>query len=267
MIRDDVALAHRLADIADEISLRWFRNRPAVHVKADGTPVSQADREVDEALVTLLRLERPLDEVVSEDSGQVLPSGSHSSPAGRRWILDPLDGTEPFLTGQRSWGTHIALEVEGEVQVAILTRPSEQRHWWAVRGAGAWCSPTSVPTSTDRRLSVTSHADLATARIGGFIARESPLAQIVRDHARWTEEPLGPIVGLLEGRVDAVLASAGATWDHAPQVLLTIEAGGQYIDRHGGRRLDAGGGLYTNGVLSSAITATHGLRPSDWSDD
>jgi histidinol-phosphatase len=264
VFRNDVALAHALADLVDTISLRWFDERPAVQIKADGTPVSQADREVDEALVTLLRLERPLDEVLSEESGQVSPAGARSSSPTRRWILDPLDGNEAFLTGQRSWGTHVALEVAGELQVAVLTRPSEQLRWWAVRGAGAWCSPTSAPASTDRRLAVTSVANLTSARIGGFVESASPLAQVARNHAEWIEDPLGPIVGLLEGRVDAVLGPAGAVWDHAPQVLLTVEAGGQYMDRRGGRRLDASGGLYTNRALSSAITATPGLRHSDW---
>lgn len=266
MTDEDLALAHALADLADSISSRWFRRRPDVQTKADGTAVSQADLEVDEAVVTLLRHERPADEVLSEESGSTPATGTRPAPSGRRWILDPVDGTEPFLAGQRSWGTHVALEVDGELRLAVLTRPTEQHRWWAVRGVGAWSSPSSAPTSTTRRLAVTSTADLASARIGGFVPDDSPLVRAVRRHARWAEDPLGPVVGLVEGRLDAVLGPGGAVWDHAPQVLLTLEAGGRYSDRAGGHRLDAGGGLYSNGRLHPALTATPDLRPGDWPD-
>lgn len=202
--------------------------------------------------------------MLSEESGLTATGRTASLGRGRRWILDPIDGTDPFLAGQRSWGTHIALEVEGELQVAVLTRPTERQRWWAVRGLGAWSSPDSTPTDTDHRLVVSRTTDLAAARIGGFVDAQAALADAVRRHAHWVEDPLGPIVGLLSGRVDAVLGPAGAIWDHAPQVLLTIEAGGRYTDCAGGSRLDAGGGLYTNGRLNRQIEATPELRPTDW---
>lgn len=263
---DDLALAHALAEVADQISWSWFRRSPGVTTKIDGTAVTQADIEVDEALLTMLRRERPGDAVLSEESGST-PAGSHlPPPPARRWILDPIDGTDPFLAGRRSWGTHIALEVEGALQLAIITRPTERRRWWALRGRGAWSSSASSPTSAGRRLSVSGTTDLAAARIGGFVPTNSPLANFANQHAHWAEDPLGPVIGLVEGRLDAVLGPAGAVWDHAPQVLITLEAGGCFTDRTGGRRLDAGGGLYANARLDQAIAATPDLRPADWPD-
>jgi fructose-1,6-bisphosphatase/inositol monophosphatase family enzyme len=58
---------------------------------------------------------------------------------------------------------------------------------------------------------------------------------------------------LLEGRLDAIVASAGGIWDHAPAVLLTEEAGGQFCDHGGGSSLDAGGGIYSNGRLHEQL--------------
>lgn len=132
------------------------------------------------------------------------------------------------------------------------------------RPRGAWSSPDSAPTETDHQLVVSATADLAVARIGGFVDAHSALAGAARRHAHWVEDPLGPIVGLLKGRIDAVLGPARGVWDHAPQVLLTTEAGGRYTNCTGGSRLDAGGGLYTNGRLEGPIEATPGLRPVDW---
>lgn len=257
---DDVALAHRLAGVADAISRGWFEREPAVRIKADGTAVSEVDLAVDRALVDLLERERPGDDVLSEESGTTLGKAHRE----RRWILDPVDGTDPFLSGGTAWGTHVALEVDGILQIAVLTRPTEQRRWWAVRDRGAWSSPDAAPTDTRRRLAVSTTADLARARIGGFVDVRSTLAAAVRGSAHWVEDPLGPIVALIEGRVDAVLGPAGAVWDHAPQVLLITEAGGRYTDRTGGTRLDMGGGLYTNGRLDGPIGALPSLRPADW---
>jgi len=256
----DVTFAHRLAGVADAISRGWFEREPAVRIKADGTAVSEADLDVDQALVDLLEQERPGDDVLSEESGTTTGSVGRE----RRWILDPIDGTDPFLSGGKAWGTHVALEVDGVLQIAVLTRPTERRRWWAVRDRGAWSSSDAAPTDTRRRLVVSSTADLAGARIGGFVNARSALADTVRRNSHWVEDPLGPIVALIEGRIDAVLGPAGAVWDHAPQVLLTTEAGGRYTDRTGGSRLDVGGGLYTNGRLDAPIGALPSLRPVDW---
>jgi histidinol-phosphatase len=107
----DLELAHRLADEAARIALGYF-GRAVEHVeKNDGTPVSAADLAVETALVETITRERPHDAVLSEERGGATRSD------GRRWIIDPIDGTEPFLT-------HIALEQEGEVVLAVLTRPA-----------------------------------------------------------------------------------------------------------------------------------------------
>ncbi len=211
--------------------------------------VSAADLAVEEALVDILRAQRPGDGVLSEESGTVA-SGRH-----RQWILDPIDGTEPFLAGQRSWGTHIALAVDGEVEIAVITRPTERRRWWAVRGLGAWSSPTGRAQQTATRLAVSRTDVLADARIGGFVAPGSEMASAIARHGHWVADPLGDIIALVEGRVDAVVAPAGEIWDHAPQVLLTTEAGGRYIDKLGGTRIDAHGGIYTNDLLTEQVQA------------
>ena len=261
---DDVGLAHQLAEVADAISGGWFRRGPATSEKSDGTTVSEADLAVDHALVDFLRRTRPGDDVLSEESGHQPSARSDGQSCGRRWILDPIDGTDPFLTGQRAWGTHVALQVNGEVQLAVLTRPTERRRWWAVRNHGAWCSPDTAPLDTGRRLIVSATSELANARVGGFVEPDSILAHEARRHAHWAEDPLGPVIGLLEARLDVALGPAGAIWDHAPQVLLTIEAGGSYTDRVGSGSPGVGGGLYTNGRLDQAISVTPGLRQADW---
>ena len=176
----------------------------------------------------------------------------------RRWILDPIDGTEPFLAGERSWGTHVALEVDGEIVVAVITRPSERRRWWAVLEEGAWSGPDSEVMSRRTPVRVSSVSELGQARVGGFHPATSTVVRAVAGSTRWVEDPLGPVIALVDGRIDVVLASGGQVWDHAPRVLLVAEAGGRSTDLEGGRRPDRGGGTYTNGHLDHEV---HDLLP------
>lgn len=239
---DDVELAHRLADLADEISDGFARGHVRHGWKHDGSPVTEADYAVEAALLEVLAAERPDDAVLSEEHGT--RGRSH-----RRWILDPIDGTYAFLEGYRSWGTHIALEDEGEITVAIITRPTEGYRWHAAKGGGAFRSDRpEVP------LRVSTTEQLRGARLAGFLP---PYARAVDaiEHAggRWVNEALSPVGALIEGRIDAVFGPSGQTWDHAPEVLLVEEAGGTYRDPRGGRRIDLGGAMTTNGRIEAEL--------------
>src|SRR5690554_1460681 len=104
----DIELAHRLADEAARIALGYVGREVAHVAKSDGTPVSAVDVAVEAALVATLTRERPADAVLSEERGGAARGD------GRRWIIDPIDGTEPFLADEPWWGTHVALEHGGE---------------------------------------------------------------------------------------------------------------------------------------------------------
>lgn len=93
----DLELAHRLVDEAARIALGYFGRAVEHREKSDGTPVSAADLAVENALVETITRERPGDAVLSEERGGAARGD------GRRWIIDPIDGTEPFLAHERWW--------------------------------------------------------------------------------------------------------------------------------------------------------------------
>ncbi|MPY96188.1 MAG: inositol monophosphatase, partial [Acidimicrobiia bacterium] len=133
----DLELAHQLADTADAIAARFFDSGTFdVITKADGSPVTAADLEVEETLRALIAEHRPADGVLGEEVGP--SSGLSSGPSERRWVLDGVDGTHNFVAGRAEWGTLIALEVRGEPTIGIVTSPAMARRWWAERGGGAW---------------------------------------------------------------------------------------------------------------------------------
>src|SRR4029079_11777526 len=129
---DDLRLAHVLADDADSITTSRF---PALdlHVmsKPDLTPVTDADQAVEEAIRRTLSRVRSRDAITGEEQG----SSGHSQ---RRWGIDPIDGTKSFVRGVPVWATLIALVVDDEVVLSVVSAPMLQRRWWASAGNGAW---------------------------------------------------------------------------------------------------------------------------------
>ena len=132
----DLAFALSLADTADEITLARFRAADLrVDTKPDLTPVSDADRAVEEALRTRIAAERSGEIVVGEEQGA-------DGGDGARWILDPIDATKNYVRGIPLFATLISFDD----RVAVVSAPALGRRWWAERAGGAW--------SEGRRLAV-----------------------------------------------------------------------------------------------------------------
>ncbi len=128
---EELTLAFALADSADSVSMSHFASEELTTVhKADGTPVAQVDLDTEQAVLDVLRRERPADSVVGEEVGP-----QPGDPA-RRWILDGIDGTHNFAFGRPGWATAIALEADGEIVVGLLSAPALGRRWWATKGEG-----------------------------------------------------------------------------------------------------------------------------------
>src|SRR6201995_4027484 len=130
---DDLDLALELAGVADAITMARFRAEDlVVETKPDLTPVSEADRAVEQALREHLASRRPGDTVFGEEDG-----ATDSATAGRRWIVDTIDGTKGYVRRMQVWATLLALEEDGEMVVGVVSAPAMGRRWWAARGAGA----------------------------------------------------------------------------------------------------------------------------------
>lgn len=254
----DLDLALRMADEADRISMGYFADGCLeIEAKADGSPVTDADRQVETRLRDLVAAERPGDALLGEEIGEV-------GAGGRRWIVDGIDGTSLFIAGSRGWGTEIALEVDGRVVVGVSSCPSMGRRWWARRGCGAWTTSSSDGATSDpRRTSVTGRAHLA----GGKYTSIPPLAVLVGAR-RDLVTPLGACCeyrppeqhGALlvaEGLVDVCVQTGGGPWDFAALAVIVEEAGGRFSDHAGDWRIDRGGPVvFSNYRLHAEALAT-----------
>src|SRR5271155_2776067 len=131
-------LLESIAQEADDIAMRYFRSTDVrVDRKGDGSPVTQADRAVEEmarAKVTASGL--PLDVLGEEMGGADAKAASNSGRA--RLIIDPIDGTEEFSRGIPTFGTLLGIELAGEIVAGMCSAPVLGTRWWAYRGAGAF---------------------------------------------------------------------------------------------------------------------------------
>ena len=249
---DDLALALRLADVADAITLDRFRAADLrVTRKPDRTPVTDADTATEDALRAVLDNERPGDAVLGEERGGDLPD------SGRGWVLDPIDGTKNYSRGVPAWATLIGLTVHGRAVVGIASAPALGRRWWGAHGLGAWTSENGGPP---RRITVSGVADLADAYLSttdfrtfsenGDLPRWLALAD-----ACWETRAFGDFWQyclVAEGVIDVAVDRAASVWDLAALVPILDEAGGRLTDLDGVATHDGGNALASNGHLHHA---------------
>jgi myo-inositol-1(or 4)-monophosphatase len=186
-------------------------------------PVSEADRAAERLIASSLLAAFPDDGLLGEE-GQAPRRGS----SGRRWVVDPLDGTVNFLYGQPSWCVSIACEDEGGVLVGVVHQPTSGETFAARRGQGAWLG--------DRPLAVTDPGGLSATLVAtGFAydpgvraaqgAQVAGLLPLVRDVRRGGSAALD-LAWCAAGRVDGYLEFGLHPWDWAAGSLLVREAGG-----------------------------------------
>ena len=258
----DLALAHRLADAADIITLDRFRALDLdVRSKPDLTPVSDADLAVERTVRAVLLAERPGDAVLGEEGGL-----SGSGP--RQWVVDPVDGTKNFVRGVPVWATLVALRVDGEVEVGVVSAPALGRRWWAARGHGAWAGPSA---DTGTRLRVSRVGDLADASLSyssltGWDAAGRRPGLLRLTDAAWRSRAYGDFwshVLVAEGAVDASFEPEVSLWDLAALQPLVEEAGGRFTDLSGARGPDGGSVVCSNGLLHDAVLAGLSTEPAE----
>jgi histidinol-phosphatase len=251
---DDLDFALRLADAADEITAAAFTGSALVHeLKADGSPVSDADIAVERRISEIIADERPADGVLGEEVGE-------SGPRGRRWILDGIDGTVLFVAGVHGWATEIALEVDGEPVIGVTTSGAEGRRWWAARGQGTWRARRGTPAAQVR---VTDRTDLAGSHytvippLDVLGARRRELVERLGADAHYVRPLEHGALLVAEGRVDACVQLGGGAWDFAALSVIVEEAGGRFSDRRGRRDIYGGGPVvFSNGRVHDAVLAS-----------
>ncbi|MDX1690706.1 MAG: histidinol-phosphatase [Acidimicrobiia bacterium] len=246
-LRRELRLALELADAADAVSLPRFRaDDLRVETKPDMTPVSEADRDAERAIRDVLERERPAHGVKGEEFGE-------TDGDGRRWILDPIDGTMNYVRGIPVWGSLIALEDDDEIVVGVVSAPAIGHRWWAAKGLGAWrnADPISCSAVSDLGDAMLSYNAWTTAEGCGIGPQMLEL-----ERRCWRTRGFGDFwshMMVAEGAVDVAVEPIAAVWDLAPIKIIVEEAGGRFTGLDGVAAVDCGNALSTNGRLHDEV--------------
>ena len=261
--RDDLDFALRLANIADQISLHRFRALDLrVETKPDLTPVSDADRAVETALRTAIAVDRPTDAVVGEEYGNAVPVSTAAADAGRRWVIDPIDGTKNFVRGVPVWATLIALLVGDHVVVGVASAPALAHRWWAARGCGSWTSRGGGAPEQNRVSNVAGIGDASVSysELGDWGSRRRGFDALL--DGVWRTRAYGDFWSHLlvaQGAVDLSAEPELSLWDVAALIPIVEEAGGRTTGVAGGPAITgeacADGLLCSNGLLHEDAVA------------
>jgi len=215
--------------------------------------VTEMDARAEALIVDRLLAAFPDDAILAEERG------AQAGRSGRRWIIDPLDGTTNYAHGLPIYGVSIALEVGGRVQLGVVYDPSQRELFVAERGAGAFCN--------DARLTVSA----ATTLDASLLATGFPYDIRVKDDNNLREyaafavrargvRRLGSAVLYLAwvaaGRFDGYWELRLGPWDVAAAGLMVEEAGGRLTAITGAPLdLEAPTVIASNGRIHDAILA------------
>ena len=253
VLADDLSFALDLADLADGIAMASFRATDlVVETKPDLTPVSAADRAVEQAIREQLGVHRPDDAILGEEYGQ-------QGISRRRWVIDPIDGTKNYVRGVPVWATLIALLDGDDIVVGVVSAPALGRRWWAARGTGAYASE---PGSTEpRRLQVSAVSVLSDASFSysdaiGWAERGAAdgLRTLLTD--TWRQRAYGDFwshMMVAEGVVDVAAEPQLESYDMAALVPIVQEAGGLLTAFDGGSPIAGRSALTSNGLLHAEV--------------
>jgi histidinol phosphatase-like enzyme (inositol monophosphatase family) len=246
-IEELTEFAESLARAAGAVTLRYFGTGVEPEVKADGTPVTVADREAESLLRDRIHERYPDHGILGEEFGEDRPD------APVRWILDPIDGTKSFVHGVPLYGVLIGVEIDGEPAVGVAHLPALQETVSAGRGIG--CRWNGVRAN----VSHVDHIEDALVLITGVESAErqgiGPGWRALAEKAAFARtwgDCYGHVL-VATGRAEIMVDPILSAWDASPFLPILTEAGGQFTDLNGVPTIHGGSAVASNGILHGDV--------------
>jgi histidinol-phosphatase len=243
----DVAIYTKTAveavQAAEERLLYYFHNLPKIEKKADMTPVTKADKEAEEIIISTIKKRFPDHGFLGEEFGKENASSEF------QWIIDPIDGTKNFIHGLDFYGTVVGLKYQGKIIVGVSNMPS--------LGELLVASEEEETTLNGKKVSVSTIDSLADAyvTVGGFTGLKNPSyldAVIEIENKTLNMRGYGDVHGyhlVATGRADIMFEPYTKPWDISAYQIILKQAGGKYSDFYGNEQALSPTSLATNGHL------------------
>lgn len=229
------------------VTTKWFRhNALEVESKADGSPVTQADKAAEHVIRDHIDAISPEATIIGEEHG------SDPGTSGLTWYVDPIDGTKAFMRGVPLYATLIAIDDEHGPAVGVIYIPATEEIVYAGRGLGCFTQDGVARVSRTESLEKSFISTSCNSRWDDG----------VYERVRATGATMvgwGDGYGFLmaaSGRIDAMVdLCAGSVWDFAPMRVIMSEAGGTYTARDGSDSIKTRDGIASNGIVHEVLLA------------
>jgi fructose-1,6-bisphosphatase/inositol monophosphatase family enzyme len=223
----ELAVARSVARQSGELAKKLQAQGLKPEEKADLSPVTRADKEC-EKLISRLLLE------VFPDDGLLGEEGAEKEAVnGRKWIIDPIDGTRDFVRGAPLWSVLIGLEVDGVVETGVCYLAPRGEMFFAIRGHGAFCDDTRIGVSN---VSSASQAVLCINGLNNMSRRTFAPGLLEWMSRFWAVRSMGGCVDammLAAGQADFWIENTAKAWDLAPLKVILEEAGALFRNSNG----------------------------------
>jgi histidinol-phosphatase len=255
-LSEELVFALDICEKAARLAMQHFQAGVSFVDKPDGSPVTVADKECERLIRTAIAEKFPGDAMLGEEEGET--AGSATADGGskgvvqkstRRWIIDPIDGTYGFGRGTAVWSTLLALEVDGEITLGVVSAPAAQDVYYAEKGRGAFKNGVPIHVSKYDKLNKAQFEFGALSRIlqaGLWTGFTKVIESTYRQ--RGSGDYLG-FARVFDGQAEAHLEVGVQAWDIAPMKIIVEEAGGRYTDLDGEQSIYKGSCLVSNGLL------------------
>jgi len=245
----ELKVALDLAQKAGALQLAGQNGTLGVERKEDDSPVTVVDRACEDLILNGLHEAFPEDGFLGEETG------TREGSSGRTWIVDPLDGTRPFIHGIPTYACLISLEAEAEQVVGVIHLPALKETYRASLGGGAFLNNQPIRVSDTRELS-----RVMGSALGQIERQKEPIGQaLLAAMAEWDyaygfmdNYTYGCIAA---GRIDLCVNLLDRAYDCAAAACIVSEAGGTYSDINGNRSVHNGSIILSNGHLHESILA------------
>lgn len=239
--------ARRAAAGGAQAALRYFQKDVSTEWKDDRSPVTEADRESEAAILKVIKDQFPEHAILAEESGSIKGQEDY------RWIVDPIDGTRGFIRGGKFWGSLVALEYRGRIVAGSIALPALDLQYWAGKGLGCFRNGKIVRINGQSRLQ---DAVLSVGELQHLLRKpyQAALTGLIQDAAstRCYGDPAG-LMMVLDGLADAWIEGGVKPWDLAPAAILIEEAGGHFSNFRGTHDLADGNAIVSNSALHAEI--------------
>ena len=242
----EIETARRIADLSAKLALRHQKAGISAENKPDDSPVTIADKECEQLIAKMLEEAFPDDGILGEEGSR------KESKSGRRWIVDPIDGTRDFVRGNRLWSVLIAFEAQGEVQAGVVHLPLMGSTCWGARGGGSFRNDVRLRVSS---IDKPEHAVISLNSLNRV--KNASLRDLMTSYLTlfWAFRCLGgtpDAMMVAEGQMDAWVEPKVAPWDMAAAQVILEEAGAVFFAFNGKRSIYEG----------NCVACTPGLEAS-----